>query len=75
MAMESRHLTDGVREVHAAVTAGAPLADPDEPMSLCRLVVARLGLPTLAANPLVATSVEAHRRLLGDPGLERLLQP
>lgn len=64
-----------LREVHDAVTACAPLATPDDPMDLCRLVVARLGLPTLAANPLVATSVEAHRRLLGDPRLERLLQP
>lgn len=61
-------------DVHAAVSASMPSSDPGDPLSLCRLVAARLGLPPLAVNPLMATSVEAHRRLIGKPGAEKLFQ-
>jgi glyoxylase-like metal-dependent hydrolase (beta-lactamase superfamily II) len=37
--------------------------DAAEPMELCRRVVAALGLPPTAANPLVARSLVAHRRV------------
>jgi hypothetical protein len=45
---------EAVREVRGRL--GIP-----EPMALTREVVARLGLPPFAANPLVARSLASHR--------------
>jgi hypothetical protein len=35
-----------------------------EPMALCRQIVDRLGLPSLAANPLCARSLASHLKVL-----------
>ncbi len=50
---------DSLRTTHAAVLACAGSAATMD-MGLCRAIVARLGLPPFAANPLVARSLAAH---------------
>jgi glyoxylase-like metal-dependent hydrolase (beta-lactamase superfamily II) len=51
-----------LQEVDAAVQHAAA-GDPADAMELCRRVVAQLGLPAPAANPLVARSLASHRAL------------
>lgn len=52
-----------LREIDAAVRrASADVSSPDA-MTLCRQVVAQLGLPAPAVNPLVARSLASHVRL------------
>ena len=45
-----------LERIHALVLAASSSGEPD-PMGLCRQVVAQLGLPPVAANPLVAKSL------------------
>ena len=64
-----------LQTVHAEVRQ-ASAADPAvPPMALCERVIRRLGLHPSAANPLVAASLEAHRRVLPDPAVADLLDP
>jgi len=64
-----------LRTVHVAVRRAVEQSAAGDPLALCRSVVAALALPPFAANPLVAISIEAHRRVLGDPCVDALLDP
>ncbi len=55
--------------LHEAVRDAARGDQSMDPMELCRRVVARLGLPEFAVNPLVAQSLAAHLPLLDHPAL------
>ena len=47
--------------IHEAVTEVVKDDIPDDPMEICRLVLRKLKLPEMTANPLIARSFEAHR--------------
>lgn len=51
-----------LQAVDRAVQMAAPAPDAD-PLAICRQVVTTLGLPTLAANPLVARSLRSHVKI------------
>lgn len=60
----SERISEGrswLQAVDRAVQMAAPAPDVD-PLALCRQVVTTLGLPPLAANPLVARSLRSHIR-------------
>jgi glyoxylase-like metal-dependent hydrolase (beta-lactamase superfamily II) len=63
-----------LREVHRAVRDVATGTRNADPMELCRRAVELLGLPTFAANALVARSLQSHLKVLDAPELEELLQ-
>jgi glyoxylase-like metal-dependent hydrolase (beta-lactamase superfamily II) len=44
-----------------------------EPMELCRLVLRKLKLPEMTANPLIARSFEAHRKVSDNKDLQKQL--
>ncbi len=51
---------DYIETIDGAVQECLPHVDANDPMALCRAVVAKLGLPPFAANPLVARTIMAH---------------
>jgi hydroxyacylglutathione hydrolase len=55
-----------LRQVHEATARVGALA-PGDSAAWCRRVLAELGLPAAAANPLVARSFQAHRDVLDRP--------
>ncbi len=52
-----------LQRIHEAVLAAAADEAAPEPMDLCRRVVAAMGAPPVAANPLVARSLMSHLRV------------
>ncbi|MEW6173317.1 MAG: MBL fold metallo-hydrolase [Bacillota bacterium] len=61
-----RAMDDGLRCiqcVHEAVLKAAGGDSPQDPVELCRRVVAEMGLPPAAANPLAARSFAAHLKV------------
>ena len=56
--------------IHKAVLRSKPEKDSVDLMQLCRQVVDDLGLPSFAANPLVARSLAAHLRVEDEAELE-----
>ena len=51
-----------IESIDRAVRECLPHVDTNDPMALCKAAVAKLGLPSFAANPLVARSFMAHTR-------------
>jgi hydroxyacylglutathione hydrolase len=49
-----------LQRIHRAVRDISKAHDAIEPMELCALVVKKLGLPEIAVNPLIATSLASH---------------
>jgi glyoxylase-like metal-dependent hydrolase (beta-lactamase superfamily II) len=49
-----------LREIHEMVLKFHEQQGPMEPMELCKVIVAKLGLPEIALNPMVAKSLESH---------------
>ncbi|HMB45966.1 MAG TPA: hypothetical protein VKL21_09095 [Candidatus Methanoperedens sp.] len=49
--------------IHEAVKEVDKNEFSNDPMELCRLVLRKLNLPETAANPLIARSFEAHRKV------------
>ncbi len=58
-----------IQRVHDRVREIAGPRPGIDPMDLCRQVVARLGLPSLAANPMAARSLQAHLKVLNTEDL------
>lgn len=52
---------DYVHRIDEVVLRRVSPGSTPEPMDLCRRVLAELGLPEVAANPLVARTFKAHR--------------
>lgn len=62
---------DYLRTIHQAVGEVTQQRGPTEPMALCQAVVARIGLPDVAVNPLVARSFCSH--LTDAPSISAML--
>jgi hypothetical protein len=58
-----------LQRIHNAVLKVAADNSAPEPMVLCRQVLADLGVPAVAANPLVAKSFLSHLALRENPDL------
>lgn len=53
-----------LQRIHGAVRILAAKGQAEDPMALCARMVADLGLPDVAVNPLVARSFAAHLRVI-----------
>jgi glyoxylase-like metal-dependent hydrolase (beta-lactamase superfamily II) len=54
-----------IQRIHEAVLTSAENDPSPEPMQLCRKVLEELGIPSAAANPLVARTFTAHLQMRG----------
>jgi len=52
-----------LQDIHEAVAEVVNNDISHDPMELCRLVLRKLGLPEMIANPLIAKSFEANRKV------------
>jgi metal-dependent hydrolase (beta-lactamase superfamily II) len=72
--MIDRILENGdIQHIHEAVTEVDMNDISHDPMELCRLVLRKLKLPEMTANPLIARSFEAHRKVSDNKDMQKQL--
>jgi hypothetical protein len=60
-----------LQRIHETVTEVNKNDISNDPMELCRLVLRKLKLPEMTANPLIARSFEAHRKVSDHQDLQK----